>query len=307
MSSPSSSPGSEPKGLPTGLTGGEVRALAKRHGIHPTKKLGQNFLVDPNLARRIAGLAEIGPQSLALEIGAGVGSLTVALAATGARVVAIEFDRQLLPALGDAVAPFGDRVQVVEADATTIDWSTLLGDRRATMVSNLPYNVGTGIVVGMLEQQLPIDRYLVMVQREVGERLAATAGQEAYGAVSARVAWFAEAHIERRIPRTVFWPEPSIESVLVSFAPHAPPPAPGVTGPGEDVGESEVFRVVEAGFAQRRKTMRSALRRLGEPALTTEAAEHVLARCGLAPSVRAEELSLREFVQIAAALAEVRS
>jgi len=286
-----------------------VRALAKRHDIHPTKKLGQNFLVDPNLARRIAALAEVGPGSLALEIGAGVGSLTVALAATGAQVVAVEFDRRLLPPLREAAAPFGDRVQVVEADATAIEWTALLAGRRATMVSNLPYNVGTGIVVGMLERRLPIDRYLVMVQREVGERLASTAGQKAYGAVSVRVAWFAQARIERRIPRTVFWPAPSIESVLVSFTPYDDPPAPGLMAPsavqGGKLGEKEVFRVVEAGFAQRRKTMRSALRRLGQPELTAATAEELLVRCGLAPSVRAEDLGLEAFIRIAAALEEV--
>jgi len=231
-------------------------------------------------------VAGVGRGDRIVEVGAGVGSLTVSLAAVGARVLALEFDRRCIPALEEAVAPFGGAVDVVSEDATQVDWRSLLGRRRWTMVSNLPYNIGTSLVVGMLEQRLPIDRYLVMVQREVGERLAAGPGDEQYGAVSVRVAYFAGPKVLRRVPKTVFWPEPKVESVLIELVPRRKPPV--------RIDEETLFRVVNEGFAQRRKTMRSALRRLGA---TDPAA--VLVAAGVEPSMRPEELSLEAFARIA--------
>jgi len=156
------------------------------------------------------------------------------------------------------------------------------------MVSNLPYNIAVPLIVEMLEGVPQIASFLVMVQREVGERLAAGPGEEAYGAVSVRVAYRAEAAVLRRVPASVFWPRPKVDSVLVRLVRHQAPPV--------DVDVERLFRVVDAGFAERRKTMRAALRRLG---LTTEEADAVLAGCGVAPNARAEELSLQDFARVA--------
>jgi 16S rRNA (adenine1518-N6/adenine1519-N6)-dimethyltransferase len=172
------------------------------------------------------------------------------------------------------------------------DWPRLLGDRRWTMVSNLPYNIATPLLLTMLEEGLPIDRYLVMVQREVGERLVAGPGAVGYGAVSVKVAYFCEAALVRRVSPSVFWPKPKVESVLVSLAPLAEPPVA--------VDRDELFGVVEEGFAQRRKTMANALRRLG---LTSAAAAEAIEALGRPAGVRAEDLSLEELARLAEAVA----
>lgn len=224
-----------------------------------------------------------------LEVGAGLGSLTVALAETGAEVVAVELDRALVPALREVLGPFVN-VRVEVGDALRMDWDDVLGRSDRRMVSNLPYNVAVPLLVGMLERVHQIREYVVMVQREVGERLAARPGEKAYGAVSVRVAYRAEARVIRRVPATVFWPRPNVESVLVRVTPR---PAP------VDVDPAVLFRVVEEGFAERRKTMGNALRRIG---LDPSAAMRIMAACGLEPEVRAERLSLADFARIADAL-----
>ena len=222
-----------------------------------------------------------------LEIGAGLGSLTLPLAATGAHVLAVEFDRGLAGALREVTAN-QPGIEVVEADAMHADWPTLLGADRWTMVSNLPYNVATPLILGMLETGQPVDSFLVMVQREVGERLAAGPGDEGYGGVSVHMTFHAEVRLVRRVPPTVFWPEPKVESLIVSITPRATPP---VGTPSE-----VLFRVVDEGFAQRRKTMRNALRRLGLAAAEADAA---LETAGIDPKARAEELSLADFARLA--------
>lgn len=226
-----------------------------------------------------------------LEIGAGLGSLTVALAEAGARVTAVEFDRALLPALREVLAPWPS-VRVVLADAMHTEWGELLAGDGWKMVSNLPYNIAVPLLVCMLEGAPQVVSFLVMVQREVGERLAARPGEPAYGAASVRVAYHAEARLVRRVSARVFWPEPAVDSVLVRLDRRVRPP---VATPPE-----RLFRLVEAGFAQRRKTMRAALRRLG---LAPEAAERALASCGLPADVRAERLSLEAFARLADAVA----
>jgi 16S rRNA (adenine1518-N6/adenine1519-N6)-dimethyltransferase len=263
-----------------------VRELARRHGIRPSRSLGQHFLIDPNLARRIASLAELRPGDRVVEIGAGLGSLTVALAGAGGRVLAIEFDRALTPALRE-VAGSLDGVEILETDAMAADWRTLLRGGEWTLVANLPYNISTPLVLRLLEDVPRIERYLVMVQREAGERLAAEAGEDAYGAVSVKVAYWAEAEVLRRVPPTVFWPKPKVESVLVRLTPRPAPVA---------VNRGALFRVVEAGFAERRKTMRNALRRLG---LSPSEAAEALEACGLSTQVRAEEIDLEGFARLA--------
>ncbi|GBC86738.1 Ribosomal RNA small subunit methyltransferase A [bacterium HR12] len=231
--------------------------------------------------------ADVRPGDRVLEVGPGLGSLTVALAAAGARVLAVELDRALLPALAEVLAPWPS-VRVIHADALRAPWDELLGGGAWTMVSNLPYNVAVPVVLRMLEEAPQVRSLLVMVQREVGERLVARAGEPAYGAASVRVAYHAEGRLVRRVPARVFWPEPAVDSVLVRLVRRSRPPV--------SVPRERLFAVVEAGFAERRKTMRAALRKLG---LAPEAAVRALERCGLPADVRAERLALEDFARLA--------
>lgn len=222
-----------------------------------------------------------------VEVGAGLGSLTLALAQAGAEVVAVELDRRLIPALQEVVGGFPN-VRVEVADAVRADWSELLGGPDPwKMVANLPYNVAVPVVLRALDEEPRVERFLVMVQREVGERLAAGPGDPQYGAVSLRVAYRADARVVRRVARTVFWPQPNVESVLVDIVRR--PPA-------LEVDEEQLWRVVRGAFQQRRKTMRSALIRLG---LDPERAVEVLRACGVEPDQRPEELGVPEFACIA--------
>lgn len=255
-----------------------VRALLADHDLHPSRALGQNFLDDPNTARRIVRLAELEPGASVLEIGPGLGSLTVALADAGAHVRALELDRHLVSVLEETVAGRDD-IDVVAGDALTFDPATLTG-AGWVCVSNLPYNVATPVVVRLLEAAPQVTRFLVMVQREVGERLAAGPGDDAYGAVSVKVAYYAAARVVGVVPPTVFVPQPKVESVLVRLDRHAVPPV--------QVPETEtLFRLVRAGFAHRRKMLRGALR----PVLG-DRTEATLVAAGIAPTDRAESLGL---------------
>jgi 16S rRNA (adenine1518-N6/adenine1519-N6)-dimethyltransferase len=264
-----------------------IRELAARHGIRPKRSLGQHFLIDPNLARAIAADAAIGPGDRVVEIGAGLGSLTRALAEAGADVVAIEADRALLPALEESVAGLA-RVRVGHADAMEFDWVEELRESDWVLVANLPYNVATPLVLETLRRAPQIRRMLVMVQREVGERLVAEPGGDAYGAPSVRVAYRAEASLVRRVSPSVFWPRPTVESVVVRLIRRDRPPV--------DVPEERLWRVVDAGFAERRKTMRNAVRRLGVEA---DRADELLRMSEIDPSARAETLSLQDFARLA--------
>lgn len=243
-------------------------------------------MIDPNLARAIVADAGVAPGDRVAEVGAGLGSLTLALAATGAQVRAIEFDRALIPALEEAVEGHPD-VVVVQADAMAIDWRDGYGDAAWTLCANLPYQIAVPIVMSALEEAVGITPIVVMVQREVGERLAAGPGDAGYGAVSVRVAYLAASRIVRRVPPSVFWPRPKVESVVIRLDRRTEPPVPG--------DRRELWRVIEAGFAERRKTMRNALIRLG---LTRSAAGEALAACGVSPNARAEELDLATFAAL---------
>jgi 16S rRNA (adenine1518-N6/adenine1519-N6)-dimethyltransferase len=257
----------------------DVSDLLARHGLRPRRALGQNFVVDPNTVRRVARLASVERGDRVVEIGAGLGSLTLALAETGASVTAVEIDAHLVPVLREVVEPMG--VTVVEGDARRLDWASLLGDGPWILVANLPYNVATRLVLDLLEHVPAIARMLVMVQREVGERLAAGVGDEQYGAVSVKVGYWAEAKVVGRVPPTVFIPQPNVDSALVSIVRRAELPA--------DVD----FALVRAGFGQRRKMLRRSLGDLVAPA-AFEAA-------GVAPTARAEELDVAAWGRLAEA------
>jgi 16S rRNA (adenine1518-N6/adenine1519-N6)-dimethyltransferase len=264
----------------------DVRTLLSEHDLHPSRALGQNFLVDPNTARRIARLADVGVGDRVLEIGPGLGSLTLALAAAGAEVRALELDRHLLPALASVVGDVPG-VTVEQGDALVYDYAAGLGAGPWVCVSNLPYNVATPVVLRLLDDAPQVARLLVMVQREVGERLAADPGSRAYGAVSVRVAYHARARVVGAVPPTVFLPRPKVESTLVRID-RRPAPAVDVDDP------DAMFALVRAGFAQRRKMLRRALR----PALGGRV-ETVLVGAGIDPSLRAEALGIEEWAALA--------
>ena len=264
----------------------DVSDLLARHGTRPSRALGQNFVVDPNTVRRIARLAEVGPGDHVVEVGAGLGSLTLALRETGAAVTAVEVDTRLLPLLREVVEPVG--ATVVEADAMTVDWRALLaGQPRWSLVANLPYNVATPLVADLLDTVPEIEAMLVMVQREVGERLAAAPGDEGYGAVSVKVAYWATASVVGRVPATVFLPKPKVESALVRIE-RRPAPAvdPAVVEP------DALFALVRAGFGQRRKMLRRSLAGLVD--------DTAFVAAGVPPTARAEELDVVAWGRLAA-------
>jgi 16S rRNA (adenine1518-N6/adenine1519-N6)-dimethyltransferase len=278
------------------LTPATVNTLLAEHGLHPKKSLGQNFLVDPNTARRIASLAAVPPGGRVLEIGPGLGSLTLALVELGHDVVAVELDARLAAVLGSVLASAGisERVQIHVGDACSVQLGDLLdadppgGDAPGwSCVSNLPYNVAVPVVMRLLEETPAIERLLVLVQREVGERLAAGPGDPAYGAVSVKVAYFAEAAVVGLVPPTVFVPRPKVESALVRMRRRATPP---VSVPSS----AELFTLVRGGFAQRRKMLRRSL----QPVLGDRTVA-VLADAGVDPTARAETLGLEQWASVA--------
>jgi 16S rRNA (adenine1518-N6/adenine1519-N6)-dimethyltransferase len=256
----------------------QLLELLDRHHLDPSRALGQNFVADPNTVRRIARLARVGPGDRVVEIGAGLGSLTLALAETGASVTAIEIDRYVLPVLRDVVEPLG--VRVVEGDAQHLDWSQMIGGQPHVLVANLPYNLATTLVLDLLADVPAITRMLVMVQREVADRLAAGPGSRIYGIPSVKRAWWADARVVGVVPPSVFVPRPKVESALVELVRHDPP--------GDD--PSRVFRLLEAGFGQRRKMLRSSL----AGRVPAEAFE----RAGVDPTLRAESLTIEDWLRL---------
>lgn len=272
------------------LSPADVRALLARHDIHPSRALGQNFLVDPNTARRIVRLAEIEPEDRVLEIGPGAGSLTVELARAGARVVALERDRHLLPVLDEVLHDGGaENVEVVSGDAMTVDFADLLDGDGWRAVSNLPYNIATPLVMRLLSHAPMVETLLVMVQREVGERFAARVGDRAYGAVSVKIAYYGTARVVGVVPPSVFSPRPKVDSALVRIVRHREPPVqvPSV---------STLFALVQSGFGQRRKMLRGALR-----GVLGDRASELLRGAGIDPAARAEQVSLEQWAQLARA------
>jgi 16S rRNA (adenine1518-N6/adenine1519-N6)-dimethyltransferase len=267
------------------LTVADISDLLARHGLHPSRALGQNFVVDPNTVRRIARLAGVGSGDRVVEIGAGLGSLTLALLETGAAVTAVEVDRHLLGPLREVVEPHG--ATVVAGDALRLDWRALLGEGPWALVANLPYNVATPLVADLLDGVPAITTMLVMVQREVGERLAASAGDEAYGAVSVKVAYWATARVVGKVGPNVFLPQPKVDSALVAIE-RRPTPAvdPALVGP------ERLFAVVRAGFGQRRKMLRRSLAGVVAP--------EAFARAGVAPEARPEDLDVGAWGRLAA-------
>ncbi len=280
---------------PTGLLGAaQVRALAQDLGLRPTKSWGQNFVVDANTVRRIVRLAGVGPQDTVVEVGPGLGSLTLALLPETGHVTAVEVDPVLaaaLPGTVGAQAPaYADRLTLVQADALTV--RTLPDPQPTALVANLPYNVSVPVVLSFLEAFPTLERVLVMVQLEVAERLAAPPGSRTYGVPSAKAAWYADVTLAGQVSRTVFWPVPNVDSGLVAMR-RRPPPTTMAT-------RAEVFACIDAAFAQRRKTLRAALTGWAGSAPRAEA---ILRAAGVDPGLRGERLGITEFAAVAGARA----
>ena len=279
----------------------DVRELAERLGVRPSKRLGQNFVIEHGTVRQIAALAALRPADVVLEVGPGLGSLTLALLEAGvSRVVAVEIDRALageLPRTIAARAPrLAARATVLTADAMSIsepDLATLddegLAGMPTVLVANLPYNVAVPVLLHLLAAVPSLQRGLVMVQAEVAARMCAGPGSRVYGTPSVKLAWFAAARSAGTVPRSVFWPVPNVDSRLVAFTRHAPP----VTAASRE----EVFAVVDAAFRQRRKTLRRAL---ADWAGSAPAAERLLRDARLDPGARGESLGVAEFARLAA-------
>lgn len=272
----------------------EVRALAEELGVRPTKRLGQNFVHDPNTVRRIVRAAELAPDDVVLEVGPGLGSLTLALLPVVRAVHAVEIDPVLAARLpvtvADRAPALADRLVVTTADALRVRAADLGAGAAAeptAIVANLPYNVGVPVVLHLLAELPRLRRGLVMVQAEVAERLAATPGSKAYGVPSAKLAWFAAARRAGPVPRAVFWPVPGVDSGLLAFDRRDPPPG----------DRAQVFGLIDAAFAQRRKALRAGLAGwAGSPA----AAERALRAAGIEPMRRAETLGIEAFARLAA-------
>jgi len=293
----------EPPTAPTGPAGllgpADVRRLSETLGVRPTKTLGQNFVHDAGTVRRIVRSAAVGPDDLVLEVGPGLGSLTLALLETGARVVAVEIDPALAAALPGTVAArmphAAGRLAVLRADAMAVTGPEVLPAPGGTpapaptkLVANLPYNVAVPVLLTLLENLPSLREVLVMVQAEVADRIAAPPGSRTYGVPSAKAAWYAEAARAGTISRSVFWPVPNVDSALVRLIRREPPETTAT--------RQEVFAVVDNAFAQRRKTLRAALAGwAGSPA----AAEEALRAAGIDPSLRGERLGIAEFARIA--------
>lgn len=268
----------------------EIRNLAKKLDLRPTKKLGQNFVIDGGTVRRIVRVAEVAPEDVVLEVGPGLGSLTLALLSAAAHVVAVEIDPVLAAQLPITVAERGlaAKLTVVGADALKIDISDLLGYSPTALVANLPYNVAVPVVLHLLEVLPSLRKGLVMVQSEVADRLAAAPGSKIYGIPSVKAAWYADVRRAGPVGRTVFWPAPNVDSGLVSLTRRDPPTTTAT--------REQVFAVIDAAFAQRRKTLRAALATwAGSPA----AAEAALRAAGVDPSTRGEQLDITAFTRIA--------
>lgn len=273
------------------LGAAEIRDLADRAGIRPTKTLGQNFVIDPNTIRRIIATAEIGPGETVLEVGPGLGSLTLGILDVAERVVAVEIDPPLAAQLPDTVARYrpesANRMDVVLADALKVRELPVAPD---AVVANLPYNVAVPVLLNLLDRFPSIRHGLVMVQDEVADRLAAQPGSKIYGVPSVKAAWYADVRKAGIIGTNVFWPAPKIRSGLVSFARRAEPLA--------DVDRTTLFAAIDAAFAQRRKTLRAAL---AGWAGSSERSGEILEAAGIDPGLRGEKLGIEEFIRIAQA------
>ena len=282
------------------LNPASIRRIADQIGLRPTKTRGQNFVHDANTVRRIVSLAQVGAADRVIEVGPGLGSLTLGLLETGAEVVAIEIDEVLANQLPGTVAErmpgAAERLEVVLSDA--LDVKVIPGAEPTALVANLPYNVAVPVLLHMLAICPQWSTGVVMVQSEVADRLVAAPGSKIYGVPSAKLAWYAEAIRVGNVPPTVFWPVPNVDSGLVRITRRRPP---HVDGRDPRVTRSQVFRVVDAAFASRRKMLRSALSGLCGGSM---AASELITAAGIDPTARGEALDIGDLARVVEALAQ---
>lgn len=265
--------------------------VLEKHGFTFSKALGQNFLIDGNVLRRIADGADLSKEDFVLEIGPGVGTLTEELAIRSEKVVAVELDRRLIPILKETLAAY-DNVEVIHQDAMETDFQELIESKgnglRPKLVANLPYNVGTVLVAKLLEERLPLTSMTVLLQNEVADRMVAEPGTKDYGSLSVLIAYYTEGKKLFKVPRTVFRPKPNVDSAVVHLVrkTHLP-----------EIDEDLLFRLVRAGFNQRRKTILNSLT-AEEAGVEKAVLLEVLERLNLSPKLRAENLSLGDFIEI---------
>lgn len=287
------------------LGAADIRRIAAEEGITPTKKFGQNFVIDPGTVRKIVREAGVDAGDQVMEVGPGLGSLTLAILETGADLTAVEIDPPLAQRLPQTIAEFmpnaTNRFRVVNMDALKVTPSQLpqLADAATfTLVANLPYNVATPILLTLLERFGNLDSFLVMVQKEVAERLSAQPGSKVYGTPSVKLAWYGTAERVGTIGRNVFWPAPNVDSALVRFTRYQAddPAAPGASNSTADGGAQRelVFRLIDAAFGQRRKTLHAALK--------TIAPSEAFSIAGIDPTRRGETLTIAEFTALAKAI-----
>lgn len=280
------------------LGAAQIREIAADLGVRPTKQWGQNFVVDANTVKRIVRLAGVTAEDSVVEVGPGLGSLTLALLPEAGQVTAVEVDptlAQALPGTVSRLAPaYADRLTLVQADAMQV--RTLPDPQPTALVANLPYNVSVPVVLSFLESFPTLERVLVMVQLEVAERLAARPGSKAYGVPSVKAAWYAAVRLAGTVPRSVFWPVPNVDSGLVFLERRA--------APTTDASRTDTFACIDAAFAQRRKTLRAAL--AGWAGSAAEA-EECLRAAGIDPRTRGEQLDVAQFASVAAARARLNA
>ncbi|MFO7275124.1 MAG: 16S rRNA (adenine(1518)-N(6)/adenine(1519)-N(6))-dimethyltransferase RsmA [Symbiobacteriaceae bacterium] len=275
---------------------GLLKQLMARYGLRPQHRLGQNFLIDGRVLDAIVAAAAIGPEDLVLEIGPGLGTLTQRLAARAGRVIGVEIDRGLVQVLRETVQKAYGNVEVIHGDAGRTDFHKLLAERlapgqKAKVVANLPYYITTPLVMRLLEEHLPLSLAVVMVQKEVADRMVAPPGSKVYGALSVAVQYYTEPQVVLRVSRAAFLPQPEVDSAVVRMRFRAEPPV--------TAGEEALFRVVRAAFGQRRKSLVNALTSLGIAKAEVQVA---LEAAGIDPGRRGESLSLAEFAAVARAL-----
>ena len=272
------------------LGAAEIRRIAAEEGITPTKKFGQNFVIDPGTVRKIVAAAEVKPGDTVMEVGPGLGSLTLAILQSGAHLTAVEIDPHLANRLPHTVEEFmpgaANRFNVILKDALTIsadDVPQLASAQEFTLVANLPYNVATPIVLTLLEKFSNLQHFLVMVQKEVADRLCAQPGSKVYGTPSVKLAWYGKSQRAGLIGRNVFWPAPNVDSALVSFTRDS-------VNKGSNNEREGVFKLIDAAFQQRRKTLHAALKHI--------VAEEAYEKAGIDPTRRGETLTCDEFISL---------
>ena len=263
----------------------DITELLASHGLAPRRAFGQNFVSDPNTVRRIARMANVGANDHVVEIGAGLGSLTLALAETGARITAIEIDHGIAPVLRDVVKDLPN-VSVVVGDALELDWNEIIPpESKAVVVANLPYNVATPLVADLLDAIPQISRFVVMVQKEVALRLASSVGSSDYGAISVKVAYWATARVLGDVPPSVFIPRPKVTSSIIEITRRETPAV------GPHIAPQQLFKVIRTGFGQRRKMLRRSLAAIATP--------ENFALAGVSPEARPEELDVHQWGRLA--------